>query len=261
MVGKKKLQIGAIIRSSGERTTKLCVDSIKQHCLVKNVKVINESPFQEAMKKGVEVAKQNKFNWYLLVDADAVLIENWRDIVEPILDDIKKNPRKYSKVYEIDFDIKDRFIDKPIQRAVYLVNQKTDYLRMKCLDKTYGKTKPEGSIRHEIEKMVYEYIYIKKIIAYHGFMQYKADIFNRFALRACRNPEYISRFNLFAGVDRHSKEVRIAKLGWSYGVSHKNNFSDFMNANKKINIEKMGYEELKQLKINLKEFYSIVGEF
>ena len=254
MAVRKKLDLGVIIRSSNERTEKLCADSAKLHTLVKNVVIVRKSPFPEAMKECVRVAKSRGWKRYLMMDADVVLVSNWRDIVEDSL-------KKLNDVYEIDFDTQDRFVKPPIQRGVYLVNAMFDDERMECLKQTEKMTKPEGSIRHiMLEKFNIKHIYVKETIGYHGYMQSRADVFNRFALRACRNHDYINRFGLFVGADRFSKEVRVAKLGWSKGVSDMKNYTQYMDARKKTKAYDIGYDELPALKINLQTFYKEIGK-
>ena len=246
----KKLTIGAIIRTAGERTLKLCIDSVLQHILKKNIVTVMEAPFTAAMKKCVEIAKRKGWDKYLMIDADLILTKNWRDIVEPFLG------KETYGVYEHDFDVQDRFIGKT-QKGIYLVNSKYDSLRMEMLEQTKDMTKPEGSIRHLMGKEGIDFSHAgDDIIGYHGFNQYKKDIFNTFALRALRNKDYIERYKLFKG--KLSKEERVARAGWKFGQSHPEMLKDFMDFTKKVDTEKMGWKEYDEVDYSLNMFYKLV---
>ena len=251
-----------IIRSAGERTFCLCYESVLKYIPKNMIHVVNKAPFTEAMMESLRITKKFRDKWYLQIDADVVLNDNWVDVIVPYKKEVVIN----DNVYEVDFDVYDRFIGQS-QLGVYLCNKEFDEARLACLNKTKDMTKPEGSIRHFMEAdFDAKFIYEEQIVGYHGFMQYKSDIHNRWALRACRNKDYSERFGLFKDYMDYTdgikgKDMRIAKAGWNYGLEHQNDFQSFMDFTKKIKAESLGYMEYLPLKIKLVGFYNEIREY
>jgi len=266
-MAEKKSNVTVVIRSSGERTEKLCYDSVMLGAQKKNIHIVKVAPFPEAVKEIINLTTKLRVKYYLQVDADVVLVKGWQKVIAKCIE--KYNKGEFKNIYEIDFNVTDRFIKPNMQMGVYLCNTEFNEAKAACLEATKGLVKPEGSIRHVIkEKFNADFAYCEEVIGYHGFMQFKVDIFNRWALRTCRNKEYPERFNLFkdkSPVDISEnivgKEERIAKAGWNYGMEHQDEYVNFMDFTKKKGAESLGYMEYLELKIKLSDFYKEIEDY
>jgi len=233
---------GVIVRSTRERTEKLCIKSVGRE--TDDIAVLrNACPFAEAVRTMMKVAEIRKWDKYLAIDADVVLIKGWHKSIKERMD-------KVENFYKMIFLVVDRFIPENIYRGIHLYNSTFHGNIIMALSHTYYTSKPEGNMRHIISN---PQIACKDILGYHGFEQWHKDIFNRFALRAIRNPEYIKKYKIFDG--KLDLEHEIAKAGWEYGIKHKKEIGRVLDARQKIGIEQFGFKEIDSLKISLKEFY------
>ena len=179
---------GVIVRSTRERTEKLCIKSVGRE--TDDIAVLrNACPFAEAVRTMMKVAEIRKWDKYLAIDADVVLIRGWHKIIKERMD-------KVENFYKMIFLVVDRFIPENIYRGIHLYNSTFHGNIIMALSHTYYTSKPEGNMRHIISN---PQIACKDILGYHGFEQWHKDIFNRFALRAIRNPEYIKKYKIFDG--------------------------------------------------------------
>jgi hypothetical protein len=238
------MKIGCIIRSVGERTENLCIDSVEQY--ISDVNIIkNVSPFHKAVDQMFEYAAKQDWDWYIGLDADVILAPGWYDTLVNYLTHLEGN------VFRIDFQIKDKFVD-PLLWGVHVYNNTHTSLLRDVLKKTTHLNKPESAIVHQLRTHAKAINATGILLGYHGYHQYKKDIFNRFALRATRNPEWLEKYKLFKHYD---EDTAIGKQGWKYGRKNIKKI-DFMDYNNKKDFE----NEYPPLKITLEEFYKEIKE-
>lgn len=239
--------IGVIIRSVGERTENLCVEAVTRETdqvdLVKNV-----YPFTEAVRRMIRIAEEKKYEHYLGLDADVILKPGW---LQRITEDVKS----MKDFFKIEYGIMDRFIRGTAFFGVHIYNSAYNFKMLRALTGTVNTSKPEGNIRHVIKK---DHVQIPEPIGYHGFEQWKRDIFNRWALRALRNPEALKRYGLFIG--ELDKEEKLAKMGWDYGMRNRDQMRHLLDYRNKLDITTIGVQELGELKLTLYEFYKKMEE-
>ena len=241
------MNIGCIIRSVGERTEGLCIESARRHLSESNIQVIRDvKPFSLALEKMFEIAKEKEYDWYFGLDADVVLVEDWLLKAKDTISSLKKDH------YRIDFPVKDRFVTDVVYAGIHLYNHKFTEEAREILNQTRGENKPEGNIRHKIscpehtEREIY--------LGYHGYLQYHRDIFSRFALRYKRDKRYVKKYEIFKEMDT---EKGVAKRGWEYAMEED---VDFMHADSRsLYLSEYGYE-IVPLNMTLNEFYKLIRE-
>lgn len=249
------MKFGAVIRSSGERTEHLCIESVKG-CLSDDVVHVirGVTPFSETVKQMLLLSMKNKYDWYIGIDADVVLTPNWTDMVNTVLEGKLSLEYPLNNYYKIEFQLQDKFVlDKYIFRGLHLYNSQYNQQMLNILERTKGSSKPEGNIRHKIGAKFFN-VFLE-YIGYHGYEQYYRDIFNRFVLRSLRNREDIDRYKLFKTNDEDNV---MGRKGWDYGIAHKKEVLKVLDAKNKISISNTGYTEKVPLAMSLKEFYKNV---
>lgn len=250
------MKLGAIVRSCGERTEALCIASLKKELYKGDIKVIrNIYPFKETLQHCYVTAIEENFDWYLCVDADMVMVRGWREMVLDCMYTLKGR-KDLDKIWELNFKLKDIVDPNPIG-DLRVINNKYSEELLYSYKQVKDSVKPEAAIcANIIKRLKVKRVIFKNIIAYHGFDQYKRDVFNRFYIRACRDISYVRKRGLFK--ELLSDNDKLAKAGWEYGLKHREAKS--LDASKKINIIKLGYEELSVLEIDLASFYEIQDE-
>jgi hypothetical protein len=250
------MKLGAIVRSCEERTERLCIDSLKRELYKGDIKIIrNVHPFKSTLQCCYATAIQEEFDWYLCVDADMVMVRGWREMLEDRLRSLGDRVES-EKIWELNFKLKDVVDPNPIG-DLRVINNKYSNELFYSHSQIKDSVKPEAAIcANIIKRLKVTRAVFKNIIAYHGFNQYKRDVFNRFYIRACRDTSYVRKRGLFK--EPLSSTEKIAKSGWEYGLKHREAKS--LNANNKIDVEKLGYKELPPLNFDLSCFYRIRDE-
>lgn len=271
------LNFGVIIRSIGERTEKLCYESVRQYISEDKIHILrNYYPSTKAFLKMFEIAKNQNYDWFLGLDADIVLGKNWFDLFKSKVKDEKTND-----FFRIHFFVKDGITHTNLVRGNNFYNAKYLKLSEKYLRynikvgnswfyyKLMGLstelfTKPESSIlihfekKHSIFNKVFD-----EVIGYHSYEQYYSEIFRQYITRRVRDPEYINNYGKeFIGLDCRKKLLKdnqidryVANLAW-----HNNDFV-VQTPNGQILKEittillKNGISEKMEININLHQFY------
>jgi hypothetical protein len=250
------MKLGAIVRSCEERTERLCIDSLKRELYKGDIKIIrNVHPFKSTLQCCYATAIQEDFDWYICIDADMIMIRGWRKLLEGKLKSLGTKV-KSEKIWELNFKLKDAVDPNPIGDLRVINNTYSKEL-LYSHSQIKDSVKPEAAIcTNIIKRLKVTRVICTNIIAYHGYDQYKRDIFNRFYIRACRDTSYVRKRGLFK--DPLSSTEKIAKSGWEYGLKHRSAKS--LDASNKIDVEKLGYKEHRPLDMDLNLFYKIRDE-
>lgn len=246
-------KVGAIIRSVGERTAKLCEKSLEEGLPSNCIRVVeNVSPFLQTLGECYRIAISEKFDWYLLVDADMIMVKDWRKILAITLEKMDA----VNRLWEFTFRLKDSIENRNID-ALHVVRGKYSEELLMSTSLVKDGLKPEGRVRDNMMKRTgTKRIITKEVLAYHGYEQYARDIFNRFYNRACRDPKYADRFKLFRSLDTEDK--KIAQAGWSYGLRN-SNLASLDSRNKLLDVMQFGFKEKSHIRFKLDRFYKKVG--
>jgi hypothetical protein len=243
------MRIGAIIRSTGERTERLCHESVKllvpEFIRPKDIHIVRDQfPFWKAVEQTIHIAQQEKLEYFFALDADIVLRRDCAQKFRQFRKDVD-----FSKVYRVDFPVKDRFT-KQLLFGVHFYNGSFCEQILEALEKTKLTSKPEGDIKKHIKGGEMKATFA---LGYHGYEQYHTDIFNRFIIRAYRNPEFVKRYEMF---QREDDETKIAKFGWQYGLILGECGFPNLNALDKVGIEQFGYSDIPPLEMNINTFHT-----
>ena len=93
------MKLGIYIRSIGERTEKLCLESCRQCVPDKDIHLLkNYFPSYNVYKEMFKRAMKTDYDWFLGLDADVVLAPNWYEKIQ------KRLPRiEVEKVFQFLF--------------------------------------------------------------------------------------------------------------------------------------------------------------
>lgn len=238
------MKFGVILRSSGERTEQLSYDSAKEGG---PVDMIHITPFAEAVRQMIIIAMDKQYDYFMGLDADVILMGGWE---EKILSAIKAA----GHFFRIDFWLIDRFQPTPI-KGVHLYNAQYCRRMLEAIEAVRTRPKPESGIGHHLGKKDLSPPFA---LGYHGFEQYKADIFNRLAFKVAKDPYARARFNsIFLS---HNWEEKIARAGFDFGLKDPKRCLSLNNAKNKIPLDEMvrfrdlDFTELRPLEMTLTEF-------
>lgn len=265
------MKFGIIIRSIKERTESLAIESAKRYA-PKNTELIVLRDYYPAHKVYLEmykVAIEKKFDWYLALDADIVLIPNWFNKIKKI---IYKTNNDY--IFRVVFNVIDGIQRERLDYGQHLYNGKYSELLYNQLNNLTNKVKagelsankllkPEGSVARNLINNGYKKIGKRTIIGFHGYEQYYSEIFRRYLIRYHRNNLYADKyFNLLK--PKYTERLKqkgdidcyVANLAWNSAKKF-NITSNDARIVAQINkfLEKYCIKEKKEINITLEEFY------
>jgi len=263
---------GVIIRSIGERTEQLCVESCKKYVAQSNLHIIkNYYPAYKAYKKMYEIALEKKYDWFLAVDADVVLKSDWFDIAQKTLSTLPLDD-----YFVISFSLYDKFLGpldrgnrlyngSHVERALWFLENKTKYsLKAESyVSRHMAKDAPPKKRKYSKDT----------IIGYHGYEQFYKHIFYRFFLRKLRLKGDKENENVYneifkANINNSDKDYLLAEYGWKNASKYNfyvllmrifgMRFSNFQKISKYIEQEMKRYriDEKRECDlISINEFY------
>lgn len=233
------MKFGVYVRSIGERTERLCLEACYQYIDPSDVTLLkNYFPSYNVYREMFTRALKSEYDWFLAIDADVILYNNWFKIMQKDIE--QQNP---NIVFKFTYLVADYILEEPIDRGNHIYNNSfTKYALPalqknisisklpKFLKKRYNRgiyLKPETALRHKLrEKYNLDNFQIDRTIGIHGAEQYLREVFRRFALRANREPEYLKKYDFL----RESNQERlrqqgnmdkyVANIGWNYGMKH-----------------------------------------
>jgi len=273
------MNFGVFIRSIGERTERLCQESVAQYVPNQKIHILqNYYPSYKAFLTMFELAKAHKYDWYLGLDADVILKKDWLQTFEN-----KLNEPDTDKLFRIYFYTKDGVTYQKLVRGNNWYNGKYTDMNIKYLKKNIriGKywfyyryqglssgyfNKPETSIRthmkqnHNILDKTFE-----ELIGWHGYEQYRSEIFRQYVTRYKRDPNFISNPSNEFLADQYASQLYGEQKYDQYTANRAwNQAKDFnlkhIDGRIKPFLEKkmaqLGLEEKQPLTLALDNFYS-----
>jgi hypothetical protein len=269
------MKFGIYVRSIGERTESLCIDSCSQYVDPKDIHILrNYFPSYKVYKEMFLNALKSDYEWFLAIDADVVLLPKWYKLVIKRIETVdSKNTFKFT------FKVYDPIYDDLIDRGNHVYNNAHTRLALNALKKHIYISKlpklfkrffnpgyylkPETSLRlrlletHNLLNFSYP-----EVIGIHGAEQYFHEIFRTFLIRSKRNPGWIKKHDFLQRksrqklLEQNELDRYVANLGWHYGTNYDVDDIDARDSSvyKKV-LKEFKVQERGKLKMTLGEFY------
>jgi len=208
-----KLKFGVIIRSIEERTEKLCYESCLQVMPESNIHIIkNLYPSYKAHDKTFQIGIENRYDWYLALDADIIPLPDWLDIIAKKIEKLKN-----SNFFTFSHAVYDKFLGK-VDRGNHCYNGKYGIQAREVIKHFARKQlKPEAAIKHYMQD-ISSCHFPEKLFGYHSFEQYYKDIYYQFWNRQRRRPPTELK-NIFLNQCEKCRsfdnDYEVALMGWN----------------------------------------------
>lgn len=208
--------VTVVIRSSGERTERLCRELIlAQGQPEDSIFTVRQTPFSLALAQGFEIGIRENRKWTLYVDADVLLR---RHAIQLLVERAESLPENVCEVQGL---VLDKFFGAPRTAGNHLY-------RTVLLDQALSKIPEEGvDIRPEtytLNKMAengYRWVTIEATIGLHGFQQHPRDIFRTCFVHAHKHSSLVPFFlEYWRSEASQDIDFRIALAGLGAGISH-----------------------------------------
>jgi hypothetical protein len=203
--------ITVIIRTANERTIKVCKEIVLKEVNEKNIFVVAEKPFSEAVKKTFEIGIAEGKKWTLAVDADLILMPN------SIVEMIKNADMLDDRLYVYQGHILDKFRCGIKQGGPHLyLTQNLDVVK-----KFYGEIslslRPESFTYKKMEALGYKVVSENRLFALHDFYQSNSDIYRKAFFHGIKHPNWKSLLPTWVENGKTDMDFKIAVHGFIDG--------------------------------------------
>jgi hypothetical protein len=172
-MGTSANTVVVIIRSARERTFEVCRELVMKQIPANSVEVVDERPFERALKRTYEIGIQRAAKWTMTLDADVLLRKT---AVSTLVAEAEKLPEKY---VQIEGRIHDKLtgLYRPAGHRVY----RTQHLK-RCLREIppEGTTvRPEYVTLQNMEQLGFPSKRIDLVCGIHDYEQFYRDIYRK----------------------------------------------------------------------------------
>lgn len=237
-----------VIRSAGERTKDACLHIVSQQLPEENIFVIEEKPFEAAIRKCYEIGIESGKSWMITIDAD---ILPQKDMIKNLFDQSKIMSDKVIMFNGVLYDyllLKYRKGGIKVYRTKYLKKA----IREIPADGT--QIRPEAFVLNKMVAQGQKKKYTNVVSGIHDFEQFYADIYRKSFVHAQKHADAFSLLAKWKSYSVKHSDYLVALTGGLDGLL----CSDFAKADIRGYKEKsrqalirLGLEEKKAFNIDL----------
>lgn len=171
-----------VIRSVGERTEQICFDITRRQITdPKFIHIIRNSPFIEAISRGMDLTLDSGNQYALFLDADVLLLD---DALQMMLSQIKQINYPF---FMCNFAILDYQFGCSTYAGVHFYNSEYFKLAKNYLDESKNEQRPESNIYYQIAlKNNIPSVGNATIVGLHGYEQWYADSYRTMFVRGTK---------------------------------------------------------------------------
>ena len=235
--------ITIIIRSVGERTTRLCKELIiAQGVSDQNIFIVSVTPFSDALRKCYELGISEEKKWTLCIDADVLAVTGsiWK------LKDVAEKSSK--KTFEIQPLVCDWLFGGIRTAGVHLYRTSLLKYAQPFVPEALDSLRPENHVLSSMQKRGFPYIVCDNKFGLHDFEQSHIDIYRKCFLQGKKHIQ-LAPMLLNYWHKQENNDFRSAIIGFSDGIKA-NTVIATSNVNKKDEVLTALPKEKLSLNIN-----------
>ena len=202
-----------VIRSSGERTLNSCVELVQSQIDNDSIIIVEEFPFEKALRKCYKLAIDSQKEWLLTIDADMLITKN---AISNLLDHGLSSEEDVFQLQGLIFDkltYSYRNAGPRLYRSKYL--QKA----LQFLPEDRSTIRPEFTIIEQMKVSGLKSIETGELYAIHDFEQFYNDVYRKSFVHAQKHayliPDLIKIWQSLVGID---SDYKIALRGLYDGM-------------------------------------------
>jgi hypothetical protein len=202
-----------IIRTAGERTFRLCRELVGMQIRADAVEIVNETPFEAALRRTYEIGLQRGAKWTMTLDADVLVREG------AIADLVAKAERLPAHFVQIEGLVHDKLtgLFRKAGHRIYRTHLLAKALE--ALPAPGSELRPEYATLQRMHEWGFPSREINLIIGIHDYEQYYGDIYRKAFVHANKHQVWlgnmVSRWKQGASQDA---DFRIALRGLCDGL-------------------------------------------
>lgn len=174
-----------VIRTAGERTFEPCKALVTKQVSEEKIFVVNERPFEAALRRCYQIGIDSEAEWMMTLDADVLLREG---ALEAFLTEAKQMPDHYLQVEGL---IHDKLFGS-YRRAGHRL-YRTRYLRtaLQNVPADGSELRPECSTLQRMASLGFPLMALDTVFGIHDYEQRFEDIYRKAFVHVHKHPEWI----------------------------------------------------------------------
>ncbi len=189
--------IAVVVRATGERTTSICIQLLKEQVGEIAGVVEGLSPFNAASRKSVEIAVATGKKYTALVDADVLVSPNSLSHLRTLLEAASESTFLVN-TYTLD---KFHLAGREGGIHFYRTNLLAKYLEL--AEEWSDIPRPEAKFHHWMEQHGFQILHDHRLTSIHEFFQWRKDVQQKVGFRLQK-----------LGIDRLKHAAYLRKMGW-----------------------------------------------
>ncbi len=249
-----------VIRSTGERTEKLCEYAVLKNGIDKEniVYVKNISPFSKALEEGYKLALEYGKKYTFFIDADMIVLPNTLNVM---VEAMGRLPNKIFFMNPLAYDYLSGLIIRNGPRLY-----RTSYLKVaiKLVQDESVSPRPETFVIKKMRRLGYFSIDFDYLSALHEFEQYRRDIFRRVITRYFKSTSVTKKYlrSRFEKLRKANLDFEVAYLAIEYARKNKVtkpklDYNQYQEIFRELNIEEK--KEINNLELTYRELINFIN--
>lgn len=207
LINDDNVNFVVVIRSAGERTTELCQKIVSKQISEESIHVINEVPFESALKKCYQIGIASDKKWMITIDADILPVKS-------MICDLSNHAKNMSDdVIMFSGLVYDKFLFK--YRRAGLRVYRTKYLKeaLSYIPEDGVEIRPENYTINVMVSKGCKKEYTETVTAIHDFEQYYRDIYRTCFIHAVKHPEVFKLLKKWQKISEQDFDFKVAIKG------------------------------------------------
>jgi hypothetical protein len=174
-----------VIRSSNERTYDVCKELCLKNSLIGNISIIQECPFESALRKCYETGITSNKKWMVTIDADVLL---YKKSIECLVHNAELMPPEY---IQLEGRVFDKITGMYRQAGHRIYRVKYLPLALSQIPSNGTQIRPEYYTLQQMGRLGHPSRRIPDVLGIHDFEQNYFDIYRKSFIHARKHPYWI----------------------------------------------------------------------
>ena len=204
-----------VIRTADERTAAVCTELVSSQARRANIQVLNERPFEAALRKTYETGIRLAAPWTMTVDGD-VLLRN--GAIEDFVASAEELP---SNFVQIEGRVHDKLVGSYRQAGHRIYRTALLSKALQLVPNPGEQIRPEFSVLHKMALLGHPSRRIGAVLGIHDYEQFYRDLYRKAFVHANKHPELIHHFVTRAKASmQYDLDFKVFLRGLRRGLEH-----------------------------------------
>ncbi len=208
----RRPNLSVVIRAAGERTADVCRCLIAGQVPDESITVLNERPFEQALRRCYEIGIESGKPWLLVIDADMLVCG---DAVTGLLDHADSVP---DNVFQVVGRFLDKFTIAYRRGGVRLVRAALLEKALTHIHEPGKNIRPESYVDGQMSKAGHPTVATQTVVGLHDYEQYYRDVYRKAFIHGRKHANWIgSAVPQWKQVCSQDLDFRVALSGFFDG--------------------------------------------